>query len=389
MSDAKLGVLNIGVTRYPLPLGTTEQKKLERMSALAHWYVVGLSRSFRYQRASEPVELYLLPLVPVAAVRFACVFLASIWIGLRLIYRQKVQVILSQGPYEGLAGFVLGKLARAMGRAVVVVTEVHGEWDESLALYHRLPLSSVLGPILAGWGRFVLRRSDRIRTISGFLEQRIEMVAPDVPRHRFPGYTDFELFGADTEPATSDGPVLAVGGLYRVKGFESLIRAMKQVMSKRADAELHLVGEGPLKPTLREEAARLGIESSLHFLGSLSPRDLRREYERARVFVLPSLSEGLGRVVWEAMASALPVVASNVGGIPELVEHEVTGFLVPPGDEDQLAARISWLLDHPAEAEAMGVRGKRAAGKLYSTEGYVEGYRRLFRAAEDQLSTTS
>ena len=102
--------------------------------------------------------------------------------------------------------------------------------------------------------------------------------------------------------------------------------------------------------------------------------------------MLPSLSEGLGRVVWEAMASGLPVVASNVGGIPELVENGKTGFLVPPGDEEAFAKRILWLFENPAEALQMGARGRRAAKKLYSTEGYVEGYRALFLAAENQLA---
>ena len=184
-----------------------------------------------------------------------------------------------------------------------------------------------------------------------------------------------------TEPSRSDGRVLSVGALYPVKGFDTLIRAMKQVTSKRPEATLHLAGDGPMKRALREHAAHLGVEASLSLLGSLSPTDLLREYRSARLFVLPSLSEGLGRVVWEAMACGLPVVASDVGGIPELVENEQTGFLVPPGDEDAVAERILWLFEHPTEAEAMGARGKQSAKNLYSTESYVEGYRALFRTS--------
>lgn len=384
--ETKLGVLNIGVTRYPLPLGSTEQKKLEHLSRLANLHVVGLSKSLRYQRASEPVELYLLPLVPFAALRLASLVLWSALLGLRLIYQRRVHVVLSQGPYEGLVGVLLRRMARVMGRPVVVVTEVHGDWNESPFLYHHLPLGAVWRPALAAWARFVLRRSDQIRTISGFLEQRIAAVAPHVPRHCFPGYTDFELFGNEARPERRDGPVLSVGALYPVKGFDSLIRAMKRVTRARPEATLHLAGEGPLKDSLQEEAVRVGIAKSLRFLGSISPQELQKEYEQARVFVLPSLSEGLGRVVWEAMASGLPVVASNVGGIPELVENGKTGFLVPPGDEEAFAKRILWLFENPAEAREMGARGRRAAKKLYSTQGYVEGYRALFLAAENQLT---
>ena len=377
----ELGVVNIGVTRYALPLGPTELKKMEHLGRLASLHVVGFSTSLRYQRASEPVEFYLLPFVPIAALRLVLLVVASTVLGLRLAYRGQVQLVLSQSPYEGLAGIFVRGVAWVMRRRVVVVTEVHGDWSESPFRYHRVPLSAVFRPILAAWAGFVLRRSDRIRTISRFLERRIAAVVPEVPLHRFPGYTDFELFDDATETSRSDTRVLSVGALYPVKGFDTLIRAMKQVTSKRPEATLHLAGDGPMKRALREHAAHLGVEASLRLLGSLSPTDLRKEYRSARLFVLPSLSEGLGRVVWEAMACGLPVVASDVGGIPELVENEQTGFLVPPGDEDAVAERILWLFEHPREAEAMGARGKQSAKNLYSTESYIEGYRALFQAS--------
>jgi glycosyltransferase involved in cell wall biosynthesis len=107
---------------------------------------------------------------------------------------------------------------------------------------------------------------------------------------------------------------------------------------------------------------------------------------QARVLVLPSLSEGLGRVVVEAMATATPVIGSSVGGIPEMVQEGVTGFLVVPGDAKSLADRLLWLLTHPEEAEAMGLRAREFARRLYSTEAYVRHYGELFAKAQRFLT---
>ena len=98
---------------------------------------------------------------------------------------------------------------------------------------------------------------------------------------------------------------------------------------------------------------------------------------RACVFVLPSMSEGLGRVVVEAMATGTPVIGSQVGGIPEMVEDGVTGFLVQPGDETMLAERLRWILEHPDEAWEMGRRAhafaKRSSPPRH-TWGGISGF---------------
>jgi glycosyltransferase involved in cell wall biosynthesis len=102
---------------------------------------------------------------------------------------------------------------------------------------------------------------------------------------------------------------------------------------------------------------------------------------KSRVCVLPSVSEALGRVVIEAMATYTPVIGSNVGGIPDMVRDGESGFLVPPGDETALAEKIRWVLDHPEEAKVMGRKGRAFAEQFFSTEAYIAGYRSIFEAS--------
>jgi glycosyltransferase involved in cell wall biosynthesis len=379
------GVLNVGVTVYSVPLRSTDEKKFVHLRDLADLYVVGFAEDVRYRRLHQPAELYLVPRLPFAAIRFLVLFVFALALGARLVWTRRIEIVLSQSPYEGLAGIVLRSLAGFAGRRLLVVTEVHGDWEEAPFLYRRIPFAAPLRALLRAWGGFVLRRSDAVRTISAFLERRVRDVAPRARLRRFPGYTDFELFQSERTGVSVDGNIIAVGALYSVKGFEHLVRAMKLVVSRWPNARLEIVGSGPLREKLALEARKAGVSDRVRLLGTLDQKELLERYHHAQVMVAPSLSEGLGRVVWEAMAACLPVVASGVGGIPDLVEDGKTGFLVRPGDESAIAERILFLLEHPDKAAEMGAAGRRAVQKIFSTERYVEGYRRLF----DEVSAAS
>jgi glycosyltransferase involved in cell wall biosynthesis len=102
---------------------------------------------------------------------------------------------------------------------------------------------------------------------------------------------------------------------------------------------------------------------------------------RCRLLVLPSLSEGLGRVLIEAMACGRPVIGTRVGGISDLIQDGVNGYLVPPDEVAPLADRIAYLLAHPDEAAGMGARGRAFVAETFSTEKYVAGYWQVFEAA--------
>jgi glycosyltransferase involved in cell wall biosynthesis len=110
---------------------------------------------------------------------------------------------------------------------------------------------------------------------------------------------------------------------------------------------------------------------------AVAQAELARLMARSAMVVLPSLSEGLGRVLVEAMATATPVVGTDVGGIPDLIENGVNGFLVPPDDAAALAQRCRWLLASPRRARAMGQAGQTFASRFYSTEVFLNGYRQM------------
>jgi glycosyltransferase involved in cell wall biosynthesis len=160
-----------------------------------------------------------------------------------------------------------------------------------------------------------------------------------------------------------------VGWLLPIKGPKYLLDAMILVWKKHADTSLVFVGKGELEEELRKETFQMGASDKVKFLGWRD--DIPEVMQVFDVFVLPSLNEGMGRVLVEAMAAGKPIVASNVGGIPDLVQHGQNGFLVDPADSKSLSFSIMNLLGDKNMRIGMGKRGKAIASD-FSVEKMIE-----------------
>jgi len=165
-------------------------------------------------------------------------------------------------------------------------------------------------------------------------------------------------------------------GLF--KGHSFLISAFEKVKKQVASAHLILVGDGLLKEEIQKQVAKAGLDESVHFLGQRD--NIAEIYKAIDVFVLPSIgSEGMPRVILEAMAAGVPCVATKVGGIPEIVSGEDVGFLVPPGDENALAEVMLKLAKMP-EKKRQKLIGKAQdeIRRFYAHEVVREKLRNLY-----------
>lgn len=167
-----------------------------------------------------------------------------------------------------------------------------------------------------------------------------------------------------------------VGRLEPPKGHVHLIRAFERVVNVNAHARLVLVGDGSLAKTLHEEAARLGLAGRVVFTGSR--RDVPYLLRAMDLFVFPSLWEGQGLALVEAMASGLPVVASRVGGVSEVVSDGRTGRLVPPGSPEALAEAMLAVMANPARARAMGAAGRARTETVFGAAPMIARLEALY-----------
>jgi colanic acid/amylovoran biosynthesis glycosyltransferase len=159
--------------------------------------------------------------------------------------------------------------------------------------------------------------------------------------------------------ATKRASILTVGRLVDVKGHEVLIDAFARLVGDGLDASLTIVGDGPLRAALEARVRSHGLHDRVHLVGRVGQDGIIAFYDKADIFALASFSEGIPVVLMEAMATQLAVVATRVGGIPELVEDGRHGLLVPPARSDLLAAALMELLSDPERCAEMG-RAARA-----------------------------
>ncbi len=170
--------------------------------------------------------------------------------------------------------------------------------------------------------------------------------------------------------ADADLVFMAVGSLKPLKAFDLLIRAVAPALRARAGARLVLVGEGPDRDALKTLTAERGIADQVVWAGLRDDVDV--VLRAADVFALSSRTEALPTVVLEAMATGLPVVATRVGGIPELVEPEKSALLVPPNDEPDLGAALEKLAASPEMRRAFGARGRAIVESRFRLERMCE-----------------
>lgn len=180
---------------------------------------------------------------------------------------------------------------------------------------------------------------------------------------------DLSRFTPPPEPPSGPPRLICVARLDPIKAHKDLLTALKHLLPRWPDLSLDLVGAGPMKQPLEQQAHALGIVDRVRFLGGRT--DVPQLLQAAHMFVLTSLSEGMPGSILEAMATALPVVATRVGGVPEIVDHERTGMLVPPGDPPALAVALGKLLSDPAKAREMGLAGLARAKERFTREAYI------------------
>jgi glycosyltransferase involved in cell wall biosynthesis len=172
---------------------------------------------------------------------------------------------------------------------------------------------------------------------------------------------DVSAFDLVERPARERDPeILTVGRVVPVKGQSLLVEALAELRRRGVGARLAIVGEGDGLPELRAVAERLGVADRVELAGAVGQDDIRERYARADVFALPSFAEGLPVVLMEAMATGLPVVASRITGVPELVQDGVSGLLVAPGRADELADALERLLGEPRQRRLEMGRAGRA-----------------------------
>ena len=286
--------------------------------------------------------------------------------------------IVCQSPYEGAGALALRRAIPPRWRPRVQV-EVHGDWRTATRLYggpQRRRVSRASDRV-ADWA---VRRADRVRVVSGWLADQARDTGYRGPIDTYIEFSDFSAFyDPPPRPLPARPQVVFAGALERAKAVDVLLRAWPAVLAHVADAHLTILGAGSERDRLRTQVERAGVATAVTMAPPVPRSELREVLDQSWCLCLPSRSEGLGRIVLEAMAAGRAVVATCVGGPTELVTDHENGRLVPPDDPRELAAAITDVIGARSCAETMGAAGRRRAEARDPLAEYEAGIERLSR----------
>ena len=264
---------------------------------------------------------------------------------------------------QAAASFIALALLRLLGRGRIA--QVHGSksvtvgtaafsmvsrvpvvYDVQDFLFRPMVIRSGARPQYTAAGNPI---ADRLTSL-GIARDRV-LVLPSIPNDRA---------RAAVAPRSGAGPCrcLYVGELQHVKGSDLLVRAFARVQAVEPTVRLEVVGDGPARAAVEAYVRNHGLDAAVRFVGAIAPERVLDAIDAADIVVLASRSEGMPRVILEAFARGVPVVAPRVGGIPEVVRDGETGVLVAPEDPAALADGLLRLIADPVHRRALGARGR-------------------------------
>ena len=313
-------------------------------------------------------------------------------------------------PFRMRAGFNLAGGLRVLDFArAQQVSVLHTHGYKGNILFGAMPLWLRRFPLVAtvhGWtwtggisrmmvyewlDGLCLRRADAVVVVNEAMtsHSRLRAIRPHCLHTINNGIPQREAPGLDSRPKLPQ-PILdfirqgtsivALGRLSVEKGLDILLKAVAGLVQEGRDVRLVLVGEGPLRGELQQLAEQLGIDQRVLLPGFLA--DASRLLSYFNIFALPSLTEGLPMVVLEAMQAGLPIVASRVGGIPQVLDQGACGLLTPAGDVQAVRTALRDLMENKERAGIRVRKAKERVRQLYSSRAMAEGYLAVYQRVQ-------
>jgi glycosyltransferase involved in cell wall biosynthesis len=361
----------VGRNRYRLPLNESLRLKFDALERVFDLRVIGSAppgaptgdEVFRLVPPSRPQRL--------DGARFFATLPRVVAQELRSFRPDAVVV---QGAHEAAAALAGRRLARVPAK---IVLDVHGDWRSATRLYGSAGRRA-LSPLADRIATAAVRRSDAVRTVSDYTTGLVRELGVE-PTAVFPAFMDLDPFLRPVEPLPEPPQALFVGVLEHYKDIDGLAAAWRLAAPKLPGVRLELVGRGTRQHVV-EDLLR-DLPEQTHWIPELPTAGVAEALDRATILVLPSRSEGMGRVLVEALCRGRGVVASRVGGIVDVIADGVNGILVEPRNPVALADALVRVLGDPALAARLAKAAHESAAPWIATpDEYAERLRALVEA---------
>ena len=370
-------VLFVAPTTYQLPLTENIEKKFKYLNEICNLHIFAFSNEKNHLKIGD-TKLYLYKKVENRILNYLKIFFLSLFMLPSVIKENNIEIISYQDPVSSFFSIFVLRLRNIKTKIII---ETHGDFIETLSLEKNLLFPSIYKKVFISMAKYTLDKADKLRAVSSSTEAQVREINQNKEITRFPAWVDFDNY-KDIEPVrenNKDFKILFIGSVTDRKKPHLIVEALNNIKSK--EIKLFIVGPMPNESyltKLKELVKRYGLEEQVIFTGSVDRKSVMEHYAETNLMILPSVSEGLARVIFESQVAACPVLVTDAPGMSDIVIDGQTGYVFESNNLDSLTNKIQEIKNNYEEAIHVGNNAKDFILSNYSADNFKFSFQKLF-----------
>ena len=370
-------VLFIAPTTYQLPLTENLKKKFITLSEVCNVSVLAFANSKTFLNETYG-NFYLNKKIKNRLINYFRIIQISIFTTHKIIKKENIDIVCFQDPVSSFFSILFLKVRRA---EVKIVVETHGDFIETLSLEKNLVLPMLYKKLFYIMAKYSIGKSNIIRAVSSSTEQQVLDIDSSKSVVRFPAWIDFKDFqNIEPKPLSKDKfNILFIGSVTDRKKPHMIIEAIQRINDK--SYHLSIVGPAPNEKyfkELKDLIDKSDLQNQVSLIGPVDRESVKDYYSTSNLMILPSISEGLARVIFESQVAMCPVLVTDTPGMSDIVIDGQTGYVFESNNLDSLSLKIEYIKNNYDEASLVAKNAKGFILSNYSEDNFKFSFKKLF-----------
>ena len=370
-------VLFIAPTTYQLPLTENLKKKFITLSEVCNVSVLAFANSKTFLNETYG-NFYLNKKIKNRLINYFRIIQISIFTTHKIIKKENIDIVCFQDPVSSFFSILFLKVRRA---EVKIVVETHGDFIETLSLEKNLVLPRLYKKLFYIMAKYSIGKSNIIRAVSSSTEQQVLDIDSSKSVVRFPAWIDFKDFqNIEPKPPSKDKfNILFIGSVTDRKKPHMIIEAIQRINDK--SYHLSIIGPAPNEKyfkELKDLIDKSDLQNQVSLIGPVDRESVKDYYSTSNLMILPSISEGLARVIFESQVAMCPVLVTDAPGMSDIVIDGQTGYVFESNNLDSLSLKIEYVKNNYDEASLVAKNAKGFILSNYSEDNFKFSFKKLF-----------
>ncbi len=370
-------ILFIAPTNYALPINETLKKKFLALSDVCNVRVLAFA-DINTTMNEEYGKFFLYKKIKNRLINYLKIIQISIFVTPNIIKKENIDIVCYQDPVSSFFSIFFLKI-RSID--VKIIVETHGDFIETLSLEKNLLFPNTYKRFFYLMAKYSFNKCDKVRAVSSSTEQQVIQISPSKDIVRFPAWVDFKDFEEiDSTIVNHDKfNILFIGSVTDRKKPHMIIEAINSLQDKNIN--LSIVGPTPNEKYLEELKdliANRNLSSQITLIGSVDREKVKEFYKNSSLMVLPSISEGLARVIFESQVASCPVLVTDAPGMSDIVIDGQTGYMFESNNLESLSEKMAYIKANYEEVSAIAKNAKDFILSNYSEDNFKFSFKKLF-----------